>query len=262
MMYTWKMSATVYHYDEKALSTLAFLFAPGVVHLGAQTWVDGLCQELKPGKKVLEFGSAAGGAACQIAKQCDAQVLGLEFSKFLVEQSQALAAQENVTQRVEFAVLPDSPPLILNQKFDLIFSINTLSHCKNKDSLFTELSSVLKANGTLAIMDWFHKSPNYSAATEAFFKFTDGVFYLNTPQDYLQRLEKNKLNYVNFKDTTKQMCQNAEALITSLKINHDGEIITAFGAEYYEWWLEYWSLLHAALQSNDLITGHVSGIKT
>ncbi|MFA6036659.1 MAG: methyltransferase domain-containing protein [Legionellales bacterium] len=256
------MSATVYHYDEKALSTLALLFAPGFVHLGAQAWVDDLCKDLKPGKKVLDFGSAAGGAACQIAKKCDAQVVGLEFSKFLVTQSQELAAQENLTARVEFSVLPDTPPLILNQKFDLIFSIDTLSHCKNKDTLFTELRAALKTNGTLAIMDWFHKSPNYSAATEAFFKFTEGVFYLNTPQDYLQLLEKNKLSYVNFKDNTKQMCQYAEALITSLKIDHEGQIVAAFGAEYYEWWLEYWSLLYAALQSNDLVTGHVSGIKT
>lgn len=260
-MYTWKMS-TVYHYDEKALSTLAILFAPGFVHLGAQTWVKSLCQEFKlPGKKVLDFGSGAGGPACWIAKNCEAQVTGLEFSKLLVEHSQALAAKENLSNRLEFLLLNDSE-LALNQKFDFIFSINTLSRCKDKDNLFAQLSSALRSNGTLAIMDWFHKSPHYSEATEAFFKFTDGIFYLNTPQEYLQRLEKSKLSYVNFKDNTKDILQCAEELIMALKTTRDGEIITAFGAEYYEWWLEYWTLFYAALQSGDLITGHVRGIKT
>ncbi len=261
-MYNQKMSATLYHYNDQALTTLGILFAPGFLHLGSHAWVDDLCQELNlSGQKVLDFGSGAGGPACRIAKQFDAQVLGLEFSALLVEKAREFAIKENLTAKVEFNQLL-LPPLVLNQKFDLIYSINTLSHCKDKDGLFTQLSSALRPNGSMAFMDWFHKSPNYSEATEAFFKFTDDFFYLNTPQEYLQRLEKNKLSYVNFKDTTKTIRQECEALITALKTTHQGEIITAFGAEYYEWWVEYWSLLYAALQTGDLIKGNVRGVKT
>lgn len=261
-MYTSEMSATVYHYDAKALNTLAFLFAPGFVYLGSQTWVSELCQALDlNGKKILDFGSAAGGPASAIAKQYDAQVTGLESSAFLVEQSQKLASEHQLVGRLEFIFLP-TLPLPFNHKFDLILSINTISQCKDKDLVFGELSRVLRSHGTLTTMDWFHKSSHYTEATEAFFKFTDSIFYLNTPQEYLQRLEKNKLSYVDFKDNTKTMRQACEQLIIELKTTHQGEIITLFGAEYYEWWVEYWSLLLAALQSGDLLTGHVRGIKT
>ncbi|MGA2655640.1 MAG: methyltransferase domain-containing protein [Gammaproteobacteria bacterium] len=256
------MSATLYHYDNKALNTLAILFAPGFVHLGSEPWIHNLCRELNlSGQKVLDFGAGAGGPACYIAKQFDAQVLGLEFSPLLLESAKQLALQNNLSTRVEFAQIHDPASLGLTQKFDLIYSINSLSHCKDKELLFAQLSSTLRSNGTLAIMDWFHKSPNYSEATQAFFKFTDDIFYLNTPQEYLQRLEKNKLSYVNFKDTTKSIRQECEALIQALKTTHQGEIIASFGAEYYEWWVEYWSLLYAAMQSGDLIKGHVQGVK-
>lgn len=256
------MSAPVYHYDQKALNTLAILFAPGFVHLGSLAWVSQLCQEFNlSGQKILDFGSAAGGPACLIAKQYDAHVTGLEFSTLLVEQSQALAAQTPLMGRVDFSVIPDLP-LTLNNKFDLILSIDTIASCTDKETLFSDLSRALRPNGTLAIMDWFHKSPHYSEETQAFFKFTDGVFYLNTPQEYLQRLEKNKLSYVNFKDNTKIIRTQCKELITALKTTHQGEIIALFGAQYYETWLEYWSLLYAALQSGDLLTGHARGIKT
>lgn len=256
------MSKTLYHYDDKALNTLAILFAPGYIHLGSEAWIEGLCQELNlSGQKVLDFGSGAGGPACKIAKQFDAQVLGLEFSEILIERARQLALAENVNSKAEFALITDDAALGLTQKFDLIYSINTLSHCKDKDDLFAQLTSALRSNGTMTFMDWFHKSPNYSEATEAFFKFSADIFYLNTPQEYLQRLEKNKLSYVNFKDTTKGIRLQCETFLTELKTTHQGEIITSLGAEYYEWWVEYWSLLYAALQSGDLIKGHVRGVK-
>ncbi len=260
-MYTDEMSAIVYHYDEKALNTLAILFGRGFLHLGTEGWVDALCQESDlAGKRVLDFGSGAGGIACYIAKHYDAQVTGLEFSKPLIEQSLLLAKDEKLNVQVDFAHI-ENMPLPLPHKYDLILSINTLSHCKDKDLLFTELGRALRSHGTLAVMDWFHKSPHYSEATQSFFKFTDQIFYLNTPQEYLQRLEKNKLNYVNFKDNTKAMRLSCEKLITDLKVEYEGQIVSQFGAEYFEWWVEYWSLLHAALQSGDLLTGHVRGIK-
>ncbi len=260
-MYTYEMS-TVYHYDEKALSTLAVLFAPGFVHLGAKTWMEQLPQEQElAGKKILDFGSGAGGPACFIAQNYDAQVTGVEISKLLVEYSQALAHHTKLIGRLEFIQVPELP-LPFNHKFDMAYSINKISSCKNKDLVFSELSRVLRSHATLIIMDWFHKSAHYSEATQAFFKFTDGIFYLNTPQEYLQQLEKNKLSYVNFKDNTKNTLKLCETLITELKTTHQGEIVTQFGAEYFEWWLEYWSLLYAAMQSGDLLTGHVRGIRT
>lgn len=253
---------TVYHYDEKVLNTLAILFAPGFIHLGSQEWTSQLCQDLDlAGRKVLDFGSGAGGPACLIAKQYDAQITGLESSPLLIEQSKALAAHSPHQGRIDFTLMSDLP-LPINNKFDLIMSINTISLYKEKDQLFSELSQVLRGSGMFITMDWFHKSSHYTEATQAFFKFTDNLFYLNTPQEYLQRLEKNKLSYVNFKDNTKNIRQLCEDLITTLKTEHQEQIIMRWGAEYFEWWLEYWSLLLAALQSGDLLTGHVSGTKT
>jgi cyclopropane fatty-acyl-phospholipid synthase-like methyltransferase len=253
------MPNTVYHYDEKALTTLAILFSPGFTQLGEKPWIEAMGHEFDlTNKKVLLLGSGAGGAACFLASRYDAQVLGLETEPFLIEASQQLkekAGLHNVTfERLHL-------PFSNGHKFDLIFSINTLSDYKEKNVLFTELHRILRPNGTLAMLEWFHKSPNYSEDASTFFEYTHDVFYLNTPQDYLQILEKNHFSYVNFNDTTKNMRHLSEELIMQLKTNHQGEIIAAFGAEYYEEWLDYWQLLHAALQSGDLISGSVRGVK-
>lgn len=252
--------STVYHYDEQALNTLAILFAPGFMHAGSKAWVDALCQEIPlSNKRVLDFGSGAGGPASEIA-QYDAQILGLDFSTELIEKSRELAAQKGLTARIEFAV-QKGLPLAISYKVDLILSINTLSRCKDKTKIFAEFYRIMRTSGTVAIMDWFHKSPHYSDAVKAFFAYTPDVFYLNTPQDYLQMLEKNKFGYVNFKDTTKNMRSIIDTVIMDLQTDKNEMIISLYGAEYYEWWLEYWHLLQAALQSGDLISGCVRGVR-
>jgi cyclopropane fatty-acyl-phospholipid synthase-like methyltransferase len=251
----------VYHYDEQALNLLATIFKPGFIHLGASDWVAAINQEFALGnKRVLDFGCGAGGPACYLAMQSDVQVTGLDLSALLVEKSKALAEELTLQNRVEFAQITQLP-LPTHHKFDLVMSINTISRVKEKDNLFSEFHRTLRTSGTLAIMDWFHKSSHYSDASKAFFSFTDDIFYLNTAQDYLQSLEKNKFSYVNFKDTTKNMRLLCATLIEQMKIEHQGALVARFGAEYYEWWLEYWQLLYAALQSGDLISGNVRAIK-
>jgi len=251
----------VYHYDEQALNLLATIFSPGYIHLGSQAWVTSLGQEFDlAGKKVLDFGSGAGGPACYLATQ-EVQITGVEVSDFLLAKSKALAVQQNVAGRVEFLqLIGETFPA--HYKFDLIMSINTLSRYKEKNHWFAEFNRMLRGSGTLMLMDWFHKTGDYSLEAQAFLQFSDEILYLNTVQDYLQLLEKNKFNYVNFKDTTKAMRSLCEETILLMKTEHQGTLVTHFGAEYYEWWLEYWQLLYAALQTGDLITGYVRGVKS
>ncbi len=251
----------VYHYDEQALNLLATLFSPGFIHLGSKAWVESLGQEFDlTGKKVLDFGSGAGGPVCYLARN-EVQITGVEVSDFLLAKSKALATQLNLSGRVEFLPLIGET-LPAHNKFDLIMSINGLSRYKDKNHWFVEFNRMLRGSGTLMLMDWFHKTEDYSAQMQAFLQFSDEIVYLASAQDYLQLLEKNKFNYVNFKDTTKLMRSQCDETILLMKTEHQETLVTHFGAEYYEWWLEYWQLLYAALQTGDLITGYVRGVKS
>lgn len=112
--------------------------------------------------RVLDAGCGIGGSAIRLAKTCGADVLGVTISPKQAIMARSLAMLHQA--RVQFVVM-DAEELALDATFDIIWSIEALSHLNNKERFLHTALSLLAPGGRIAIVDWF-KAPGLSAEDE------------------------------------------------------------------------------------------------
>jgi tocopherol O-methyltransferase len=109
---------------------------------------------IKPGSRVLDVGCGFGASSIYLAKQYGAKTTGITISP--VQVSMANKAAKKAEAECEF-LLMDADNLQLNESFDVIWSIESISHYKNPKDFLEKATTILKPGGTLAVIDWFKK---------------------------------------------------------------------------------------------------------
>jgi cyclopropane fatty-acyl-phospholipid synthase-like methyltransferase len=109
---------------------------------------------LQPGRRVLDVGCGLGGSSIYLAKRYQADVTGITISPVQVEMANATAVAERVAANF---LLMDAESMEFGQAFDLIWSLEAISHCRNLPRVFASAAALLKPNGTLALTDWLRK---------------------------------------------------------------------------------------------------------
>lgn len=103
---------------------------------------------------VLEIGSGSGRYALQVAAMTGCRVLGVDINEPGIRNANALAARQNLAERVRFEKCDASQPLRFGEgTFDAIFSNDVLCHIPGRDKLLLELHRVLKPGGRLLFSD-------------------------------------------------------------------------------------------------------------
>jgi tocopherol O-methyltransferase len=107
---------------------------------------------IRPGMKILDAGCGFGTTSIHLAKHYAAEVTGITISPVQVDMAKQAAAREKAD--VKF-LLMDAEAMTFEEPFDLVWSVESISHYPNKDRFFSRASQLLKSGGTLAIIDWF-----------------------------------------------------------------------------------------------------------
>jgi len=103
---------------------------------------------------VLEIGSGSGRYALQVANTTGCQLLGVDINEPGIQNANALAAEQKLTDRVRFEKCDASQALRFGDAtFDAIFSNDVLCHIPGRDKLLRELHRVLKPGGRLLFSD-------------------------------------------------------------------------------------------------------------
>lgn len=107
---------------------------------------------------ILDAGCGVGGSARLLSKVFDAQVLGCTLSPVQAAYASAYNQQANVADKVTIkaqdmmSLKPEDGP------FDLIWSMESAEHIKDKLALLELFYSLLKPGGTLLMATWFHRA--------------------------------------------------------------------------------------------------------
>jgi tocopherol O-methyltransferase len=113
---------------------------------------------IHPGARILDVGCGFGGSSIYLAANYQAAVTGITISPVQVAMAQEAAHRANVNAR--FLVM-DADHITLEDKFDVVWSIEAISHFTRKPEFFLRASEMLEPGGALALVDWF-KRPELS----------------------------------------------------------------------------------------------------
>lgn len=114
------------------------------------------------GCHVLDVGCGMGGSAIFLSEALGAHVTGITISPVQVELGNALAKQRGADVRL---VQMDAEALDMKERFDVVWSVEAISHLANRKDCLRSIAHVLKSGGRLVIADWF-KSPTATAEEE------------------------------------------------------------------------------------------------
>jgi tocopherol O-methyltransferase len=108
--------------------------------------------EVQPGARILDIGCGIGGSSFFLEKNYGASVTGISTSPVQIGMANraALARRMNAT-----FLLMDAEALELPQRFDVLWSIESISHYQDPASFFAGAVKLLKPGGTFAVTDFF-----------------------------------------------------------------------------------------------------------
>jgi len=103
---------------------------------------------------ILDVGCGFGGSSIYLAKKYNAQATGITISPVQVEMANEAALKANA--RAKFLCM-DAEAMKFEKPFDVVWSVESISHYPNNEKFFAGAAKLLKPNGRMAITDWFKK---------------------------------------------------------------------------------------------------------
>ena len=148
---------------------------------------------IRPGAKVLDAGCGFGASSIYLAEKYRAEVTGITISPVQIDL--ATQATTRCDARVRF-LLMDAERMAFPDKFDVIWSVESISHYPDKEKFFDAAANLLATNGTMAIIDWFRKENLDRRAYEKFIRPIERgmMVELDTMADYVALLESRGLH--------------------------------------------------------------------
>ena len=183
------------------------------------------------GADILDVGCGFGGCSIYLAKNYQATVTGMTISPVQAAMAQQAANRANASS--QFLVM-DADNITLGYKFDLVWSIEAISHFTGKPEFFSQAAGMLKQGGTLALIDWFQQRDLSSAQQlEYIAPIERGMLVeLKTIADYVDMIQEAGLKVTHTSDLSSRcsrtwdICAN---LVTSRAL---WQLAAAAGVEF------------------------------
>jgi tocopherol O-methyltransferase len=162
---------------------------------------------LQTGCTVLDIGCGFGGSSLYLAEKYKARATGITISPVQVKMAQKAAAAAHLEAQF---LLMDAEALDFPQPFDLLWSVESISHYHDHPAFFINAARFLKPGGVFALTDWFKKPGLSSAQTRKFIEpINRGMFVeLETMDDYESHLLASGLQIVHREDISRQCAKS------------------------------------------------------
>jgi tocopherol O-methyltransferase len=147
---------------------------------------------VKPGSDILDIGCGFGATSLYLARQFNAAVTGITISPVQLQMAMQAAATQHLD--VQF-LLMDAEAMQFQKQFDVLWSVESISHYQDRQQFFASAAKLLKPGGRFAITDWFKKGNLTRAETRKFIDPIDKgmMVELLVMDDYERFLTSNGL---------------------------------------------------------------------
>lgn len=106
------------------------------------------------GCKILDVGCGMGASSVYLALRYQALVTGITISPVQVEMARRAAAEQNASAKF---LLMDAEAMRFDEEFDVLWSVESISHYKDVQRFFASAAKLVKSSGIVAVIDWFRR---------------------------------------------------------------------------------------------------------
>jgi tocopherol O-methyltransferase len=103
---------------------------------------------------LLDVGCGFGASSIYLAERYEAQATGITISPVQVEMANQAARKAKANAKF---LCMDAEAMKFKKPFDVVWSVESISHYPNNEKFFAGAAKLLKPNGRMAITDWFKK---------------------------------------------------------------------------------------------------------
>jgi len=209
--------------------------------------------EIKFGSDVLDIGCGMGASSLFLARQFHASTIGITISPVQLEMAKKAAGGTRLDSKF---LLMDAEEMNFDQQFDLLWSIESISHYHNREKFFASAMKLLKPGGTFAITDWFRKDNLTPAQAKKYIEPIErGMFVeLQTMDEYERYFTSNGLEVVHRQDLSKNCAKTWDISIEIIRNKAFWDLATRHGPHFVAY-LKAFQAMRAGFASGNFVYG-------
>jgi tocopherol O-methyltransferase len=208
---------------------------------------------LRRGGRILDVGCGFGGSTIYLGRNYEADATGITISPIQVEMARKEAAIDGVNAKF---LLMDAEEMKFEEPFDVVWSIESISHYPQKGRFFASAAQCLKSQGTLAIIDWFKKEELTKREHEKFIQPIERgmLVELDTMEDYTALVRSNGFQTVRSEVLNENCSKTWDLCLDMLKNKSLWRIAAENGSEFVSF-LRAFRAMRAGFASGNFVYG-------
>ena len=208
---------------------------------------------VKPGAEILDIGCGFGATSLYLAKKYDASVTGITNSSVQFEMANTAATRERLNARF---LLMDAEAMDFQKQFDVLWSVESISHYQHREKFFASAAKLLKRGGVFAMTDWFKKE---NLTREEARKFVEPIetgmlVELQIMDEYEQQLASNGLRIAHREILNKNCAKTWDLGLDIIKDRAFWTLAAKHGAEFVSY-LKAFQAMRAGFASGNFVYG-------
>lgn len=173
--------------------------------------------ELKPGQRILDFGSGLGGHDFYMAEKYGVYIDAVDLSKNMMDIALEYYEQKpHIKDKINFRLCDVTKTEFPESYYDVIYSRDALLHIKDKPELFKNFLKWLKPGGRIVFTDYIRGNGHLSEEFKQYMKHRD--YTLFTREEYENMINQTGFVNVSVKDIKEKF---VESLQRELKLLYD-----------------------------------------
>ncbi len=209
--------------------------------------------DIKTGLRILDIGCGFGASSLYLAKKYGASTTGITISPVQVQMAREAAAKANVDARF---LLMDAEDMHLAEQFDVLWSVESISHYQDPRKFFTSATKLLKPGGCFALTDWFRKEDISPADKKKFIEPIEKGMMVELwgMNDYSDFLVSSGLQVVHRQDLTLNCAKSWDIGMDLIKGKSFWSIAAKLGAEFVTY-MKAFHAMRAGFASGNFVVG-------